>query len=303
MKRVIIDCSDSSKKQINEEIKTKTLNSNNIELVLSKYEHDTLESIILPNNGSIITLHIIGKLESFVGLKLPNSLLIFNCFGNQITSFEGLILPPSLTEFSCSGNQITSFTGLTLKSTDDSGDSSLTEFYCSNNKITSFAGLTLPNSLTIFDCHSNKITSFAKLTLPPRITDFNCSDNEITDFSEFKLNPDDVRNSLKVFNCSYNRITSLSGLNLSNSLLENFYCYGNIGIIIQDFIFPSTLIELAAGDHVKFINPRFNSVLVQKLENEVDFDTTLDHNNLIFLYLNFRFDEHQVYDRLLSLIK
>jgi hypothetical protein len=52
---------------------------------------------------------------------------------------------------------------------------------------------------------------------------------------------------------------------------------------------------------IKFINPKFNSVLRSKLKNEVTEFVNLDHDELIFLYLNFELT-HEQYNRSLNLI-
>jgi len=176
----------------------------------------------------------------------------------------GLTLPQSLTKFYCFNNEIKSFAGLTLPD-------SLKEFSCSNNKITSFDRLILPSSLEYFDCFNNKITSFDELKLPESIREFNCYNNKITSFTGLTLPP-----LLTFFRCSENQIT-----------------------VVKDFEFPTNLISLIIDGNVKFINPKFNSVLRVKLRNKVEFDNKLRYDdlnyrrNLLFLYLNFSMTYNQ----------
>jgi hypothetical protein len=182
------------------------------------------------------------------------------------------VLPDSLLEFWCSYNEIISFAGLTLPD-------SLLEFWCSYNKITSFAGLTLPKSLIKFDCSRNQITSYfvdnglAGLALPESLIEFDCSNNQIKSFTGLTL-PD----SLKEFYCSINQIT-----------------------VIEDFIFPSNLTILGIDLEVKFVSPKFNSVLRRSLNNNVEF-TSLDYDHLLFLYLNFKSLSYQQYNEILKQI-
>jgi Leucine-rich repeat (LRR) protein len=210
--------------------------------------------------------------NDFVGIKLNIvNMNVFSCRDNKITSFEGLKLnPDSLLEFYCSDNQITSFTGLILPN-------SLTNFYCSYNRITSYfvadglAGLKLPSSLTKFNCSDNKITSFAGLKLPNSLTEFYCSDNQITSFT---------------------------GLVLPNSLIR-FDCFSNQIKVIEDFKFPSSLQFLLLDMGIKFIKPKFNSVIKSELKsNNVEFES-LDNQQLVFLYLNFDLN-YQQYDKILN---
>jgi hypothetical protein len=117
MKRIFLDCENLTKHQVNREIINKIEKSTNIELEIKRY-----------------------KYTDFVGLKLPSSLIRFNCFYNQITSFVGLILPSSLEYFGCS-----------------------------NNQITSFAGLTIPESLTVFGFYDDQITKFQDFSFPSEL--------------------------------------------------------------------------------------------------------------------------------------
>ena len=265
MVKIVIDCKNLTKTQINEQIENKTRGLESIELRISNYEYN-----------------------DFVGIKLNIvNMNVFSCRDNKITSFEGLKLnPDSLLEFYCSDNQITSFTGLILPN-------SLTNFYCSYNRITSYfvadglAGLKLPNSLTEFSCSNNQITSFDRLILPSSLEYFDCFNNKITSFDELKL-PESIRE----FNCYNNKITSFTGLTLP-PLLTFFRCSENQITVVKDFEFPTNIISLTIDGNVKFINPKFNSVLRVKLRNKVEFDNKLRYDdlnyrrNLLFLYLNF----------------
>jgi Leucine-rich repeat (LRR) protein len=212
--------------------------------------------------------------ESLVGIMFPlnmigdSTLTYFVCSYSDITSFEGLVLPVSTRYFWCSYSQITSFTGLVLS---PDIKSSLKEFYCYENRISSFTNLKLPDSLEIFNCSHNQITSFTGLILPKSLTHFSCSHNQITSFTDLKLDP---------------------------PLLESFDCYNNHITIIEDFVFPSHLIYLTLLSEIKFINPKFNSVLRIKLENRVEF-SKLDRSELIFLYLNFNMSCNE-YDQILT---
>jgi hypothetical protein len=61
--------------------------------------------------------------------------------------------------------------------------------------------------------------------------------------------------------------------------------------------------RLNIDNEIVFINPLFNSVLIQRLNNRVEFEFTIipNINHLIFLYLNFNLQSYQLYDRILSL--
>jgi Leucine-rich repeat (LRR) protein len=190
-------------------------------------------------------------------------------------SFTGLKLPNSLRDFKCSNNRITSYfvddglTGLKLPP-------SLKEFRCYSNQITNFAGLMLlPNSLIYFDCRNNHIMSFSELVLPNSLDFFDCSHNRITSFSELIL-PDTVRS-----------------FDFNNNHIE----------IIENFVFPSHLKYLTPNLEVKFINPKFNSVLEKRFRNKVKLsdEVELTDDELIFLYLNLRMNYRQ-YEFLIELL-
>jgi len=88
-------------------------------------------------------LKLIGKrLNSLVGLNIPEGTKVLDVSWNNLTSFEGLEISHlnSLTHFFCGCNQITSFEGLRLPN-------SLTHFSCSFNQIKNFEGLRLLDSL------------------------------------------------------------------------------------------------------------------------------------------------------------
>ena len=153
----------------------------------------------------------------------------------------------------------------------------------------------LPGSLIKFNCEDNQIKSFAELTLPSSLINFNCSFNKITSFSELTLPV-----SLKKFDCSFNKIKSFVGLKLPDSL-RKFDCFNNKITSSYNFIFPPGLTKLVISDKVEFINPRFNSVLHDKLSNKVIYDE-LGHEHLIFVYLNFELTHHQ-YDEILNLLE
>jgi Leucine-rich repeat (LRR) protein len=258
----VVDCINLTKDQINEEIVTETEGLTNVNLKIQKYRY-----------------------EDFTGLILPANVIRFNCAVNQITSFAELTLPDSLKIFICSNNQITSFAGLTLPD-------SLIKFYCDRNEIKSFKladnteEFILPKSIVYFDCSINKIKSFTGLKLNlPLLRHFDCSDNQITSFTGLTL-----PNSVTYFNCSYNKITSFIGLTLPSSLTK-FDCRNlDDKIIIEDFIFPNNLAELEVDRKVKFVNPKFNSALKDRLWNHVTYDN-LNNYYLLFIYLNFRFAE------------
>jgi hypothetical protein len=296
MSEINIDCRNLTKDQINEEIVNKTTGLNDINLTIDNYEYYDFEGLILPNTNTVNSSYNIANslikfncsnnhITSFAGLTLPAGATYFNCSNNLIRSFAGLKLPNSLIELNCSGNQITSFTGLIL-------NSSLTTFLCSFNKIVSFestdggAGLKLPSSLQNFYCSGNQITSFAKLTLP---------------------NAGAVGGSLIEFDCSGNKIKSFDGLTLPESL-TGFDCSDNKITIIENFVFPFNLIRLAIDNEVKFVNPKFNSVLEYTLENKVEFrnqefpSNKLNYDELIFLYFNFKFMNYQTCNHILNSI-
>jgi hypothetical protein len=77
---------------------------------------------------------------------LPDSIRYFKCSSNKITSFfidndlNGLILPNSLVMFDCFRNEVISFSGLHL-------NNNLLTFYCSGNNITDSSGLKLNSKL------------------------------------------------------------------------------------------------------------------------------------------------------------
>jgi Leucine-rich repeat (LRR) protein len=163
---------------------------------------------------------------------------------------------------------------------------SLKYFNCSHNRITSFSGLILPGSLGGFVCSNNKIKSFksedgeAGLTLPPSLTYFDCSDNQIASFeSEDNEAGLIVSTSIKIFDCSHNKM-----------------------ILIRNIEFPSSLSIFHVDKSVKFIDPKFNTVLETKLNNNVEF-TRLNKNHSIFAYLNFRSISLHQYNQLLDNIK
>jgi hypothetical protein len=220
---------------------------------------------------NVILLIFSYKYDDLVKIEIPNSVSVFYCSNNQITSFAGLTLPDSLKTFNCSYNQIKSFAGLTLPS-------SLKEFSCSWNQIINFAGLKLPNSLKVFVCSGNQIISFAGLKLPPSLKGFYCSNNKIRSFessegeTELILPP-----SLEIFE------------------------YSDNGMEIQNFVFPPRLKVLGVNHLLHFVNPKFNSVLKRRLENKVELDhDRLNHDELIFLYFNFKFTNYQQYELIIS---
>jgi Leucine-rich repeat (LRR) protein len=127
--------------------------------------------------------------------------------------------------------------------------------------------------LEYFDCSYNKITSFNKLKLPDSIVDFRCSDNQITSFNKLKL-----PSSLLHFDCSCNKIK-----------------------VIKNFVFPPNLMRLNIDLEVRFVNPKFNSVLEHKLKNKIKYDNRVisTHDELIFAYLNFDMN-YQQYELLIK---
>jgi Leucine-rich repeat (LRR) protein len=197
--------------------------------------------------------------------------------------FESIIFPETINQMYFEIGRIKTFAGLKLNPT------SLVRLEFYNNEITSFAGLILPSSLTHFDCSKNHITSFVGLRLPPSLTYFDCSNNQITSFAGLKL-----PSSLRDFKCTDNEIISFSGLVLPRSL-EKFECLDNIVTIIEDFEFPSSLINLLLDLKIVFLNPKFNSVLSRQLRNAIVYNDmleyeNLDYYNLLFIYLNFKLD-------------
>jgi Leucine-rich repeat (LRR) protein len=98
--RIEIDCQDLSKHDINNEILNRIGGLTKVKLKLYYYNHDDLESIILPN--SIINFDCLNnQITSFAGLKLPSSLEIFNC--SRMTCYTlsliWIISPLSLAKF------------------------------------------------------------------------------------------------------------------------------------------------------------------------------------------------------------
>jgi hypothetical protein len=157
--------------------------------------------------------------------------------------------------------------------------------------------LTLPEGLEEFDCSNNRITSFDELKLPNSLTNFNCFHNQITSFESTEgAGGLTLPAGIIKFDCSCNKIKSLNGLKLPSSLII-FYCHNNLIKEIRDFEFPPELESLSVGE-VKFINPKFHSLLDQKLRNKVEFDdrTISTHDELIFAYLNFnnRYDPNAI---------
>jgi Leucine-rich repeat (LRR) protein len=194
--------------------------------------------------------------DTMEDIILPNMIVRLYLNG-IIKSLKGLILPNSVEYFNCSDTGLIDFGNPELSD-------NLLGFDCSGCRIESFKDLLLPNTLVKFNCFDNGIKSFVGLILP---------------------------NSLRVFHCSHNEITSLTGLELPPNL-DNFECFGNKITSTHNFVFPPGLTKLAMGDKVEFINPRFNSVLRDKLYNKVIYDK-LDREHLIFVYLNFNLDYKQ----------
>jgi hypothetical protein len=61
---------------------------------------------------------------------------------------------------------------------------------------------------------------------------------------------------------------------------------------IINFTFPPSLERLRLGLSVKLITPKFNSVLNFRLNNELEISDE-DRIDLIFIYLNFDYEENE----------
>jgi hypothetical protein len=278
---ISIHCRGLSEEHINKEIKIRTAHSINPRLKLIGYDHETLESIIFPDQ----TIQLNCSFSKLTSFKSTNIVSI-----NGITA-SGLTLPNKLNMLVLSHNNITDFSGLVFPNTE------FIIFDCSHNKITSLAELKLPNSLIEFNCSNNQITNLSDLILPNNITKFDCSSNfDIKDLSNLVLPP-----SLEEFNCSYTGITNLSELTLGPNIIS-FKCHGNEITVIQDYDFPKSLLHFDLDSSVLISNPKFNSVLKQQLNNKVTYDEKLSRDNLLFIYLNFnlKFSE---YDLLINMIE
>jgi hypothetical protein len=70
---------------------------------------------------------------------------------------------------------------------------------------------------------------------------------------------------------------------------------------MEDFIIPSNLKYLLIRPEVKLINPKSNSVLTKRLNVKVEITefNNLNHDELIFLYLNF-VAEYELYELLIT---
>jgi hypothetical protein len=226
------------------------------------------------NHDHNIELIILGyDHDDLEDIILPDNVTILYLENGNIKTFSGLILPVSLIKFWCSRQEITSFRGLLLPNT-------LIEFNCPENQITSFAGLKLPPYLKIFNCSNNQIKSYfvdnglAGLRLPDSLTEFICSNNLITSFDGLTPNP-----NLFHLNCLHNDIKE-----------------------IHNFTLPSSLGILQLDSTVKFMAPKFNSVLKYRLANELDIGRPeLSIDNLIFDYFNFRLNYRQ-YNQILNIL-
>jgi hypothetical protein len=163
---------------------------------------------------------------------------------------------------------------------------SIKKLFINGYEYDNFTDIILPKLLLTFSCSGNSISSFVGMMLPESLTNFNCSDNKITSFNGLKL-----PKSLTNFDCSDNEITSFNGLKLPKSL-TNFDCSDNEIMEIINFTFPPSLERLRLGLSVKLITPKFNSVLNFRLNNELEISDE-DRIDLIFIYLNFDYEENE----------
>ena len=134
--------------------------------------------------------------------KLPEGLLKFDCWNNQIEKIEGL--PEGLLKFYCSANRIKIIPKL---------PEGLLRFDCRFNQIKIIEGL--PASLLKFNCGHNRIKIIEGLY--EGLLEFCCWQNQIKIIERL---PEGLMN----FYCSNNQIKKIEGL--PEGLLE-FNCWGN----------------------------------------------------------------------------